>query len=180
MKKIIILALLFPLTLGCKHHNPAQKADMTIVQGLSIGNRAPELAYSNPDGKTIALSSLRGKIVLIDFWASWCPPCRRENPSVVNLYQHFKDKKFKKGNGFTVYSVSCDTEKDAWINAIKTDNLVWENHVSDLKGWDAEATFIYKISAIPSNFLIDGNGIILAQNIRGQQLYITLESLVEN
>jgi thiol-disulfide isomerase/thioredoxin len=179
MKKIFFLALAFCSVYGCKPANTVKKTDTTIPVGLSVGNRAPELAFSSPDGKTIALSSLRGKIVLIDFWASWCPPCRRENPGVVAIYQHFKDKKFTKGNGFTVYSVSCDKDRDAWINAIKTDNLMWENQVSDLKGWESEAATIYKINEIPSNFLIDGDGIILAQNIRGQQFSLYLESLLE-
>jgi thiol-disulfide isomerase/thioredoxin len=179
MKKIFLLVLTFCIASGCKQGNNIKSTDKTIVTGLSVGNRAPELSYSNPDGKKIALSSLRGKMVLIDFWASWCPPCRRENPGVVAIYQHFKDKKFTRGNGFTVYSVSCDKDRDAWINAIKTDNLTWENHVSDLKGWESEATYIYKISEIPSNFLIDGDGIILAQNIRGQQFSMTLQSLLE-
>jgi hypothetical protein len=97
---------------------------------------------------------------------------------VVEIYQHFKDKKFTKGNGFTVYSVSFDKDQGAWLNGIKTDNLMWKNHVSDLKGWDSEAAIIYKINEIPSNFLIDGDGIILAQNIRGQQFSLYLESLI--
>ncbi len=180
MKKIIVAAFFSIIALSCNHSSKVKSDIKSIEVGLKIGNRAPELEYTNPEGKIIALSSLRGKMVLIDFWASWCPPCRRENPAVVSIYQHFKDKKFKNGNSFTIYSVSCDMNKEAWVNAIRSDNLTWENHVSDLKGWEAEATYIYKISAIPSNFLIDGNGIILAQNIRGPQLYAVLESLVVN
>jgi thiol-disulfide isomerase/thioredoxin len=178
MKKFIFLAIAFCFVFGCKQANTVKTTNKTIVVGLAVGNQAPELAYSSPDGKTLALSSLRGKMVLIDFWASWCPPCRRENPEVVEIYQHFKDKKFTKGNGFTIYSISCDKDRNAWLNAIKTDNLMWENHVSDLKGWDSEAATIYKINEIPSNFLIDGDGIILAQNIRGQQFSLYLESLL--
>jgi thiol-disulfide isomerase/thioredoxin len=180
MKKILIAASLIIATSGCKQTTSVKSENKNLVIGLSIGNQAPDLAYSNPEGKVIALSSLRGKMVLIDFWASWCPPCRRENPAVVSVYQHFKDKKFKNGNSFTIYSVSCDMNRDAWVNAIKADKLSWENHVSDLKGWEAEATYTYKISQIPSNFLIDGDGIILAQNIRGSQLYAVLETLVVN
>lgn len=178
MKKIILLALVFCVSYGCKQGNSPKSTEKTIITGLAVGNRAPELAFSNPDGKIIPLSSLRGKLVLIDFWASWCPPCRRENPRVVSIYQHFKDKKFTRGNGFTIYSVSCDKERNAWINAIKSDNLSWENHVSDLKGWESEAVNIYRVNEIPSNYLIDGEGIILAQNIRGQQFSLYLESLL--
>ena len=147
--------------------------------GLEVGDQAPNLAYPNPNGKIISLESLRGKMVLIDFWASWCPPCRRDNPKVVEAFEIFKDKKFRTGNGFTIYSVSCDQNREAWIEAIQKDHLVWKNHVSDLKGWEAEATYTYRISAIPSNILIDDNGIILAKNIPAEQLQVVLASYLK-
>ena len=146
--------------------------------GINIGDKAPDLAYPNPNGKIITLSSLRGKVVLIDFWASWCPPCRRENPELVAIYKDFSDKKFKNADGFTVYSVSCDQSKEAWMDAIKKDQLIWKNHVSDLKGWEAEATYTYRISSIPSNILIDGNGIIMAKDLQGETLRNYLEKLL--
>lgn len=135
--------------------------------GLNIGDQAPELKYRTPDGKYIALSSLRGKMVLIDFWASWCGPCRKENPNIVAVYNKYKEK------GFTVFSVSLDDKKEAWIQAIKADKLTW-THVSDLSGWQSLATKLYKFYSIPTSFLIDRNGNILKRNLRGKDLEIAI------
>jgi thiol-disulfide isomerase/thioredoxin len=133
---------------------------------------APEIALKNPQGKVIKLSSLRGKYVLIDFWASWCGPCRRENPNVVKLYQKYKDR------GFTIYSVSLDQDAQAWKGAINSDGLEWPNHVSDLLGWNTPMTSLYGFSGIPHTVLLDKEGNIIETGLRGASLEQKLVELL--
>lgn len=136
-----------------------------------VGDRAPDLLMKGRDGNMIALSSLRGKWVLIDFWASWCSPCRHENPALVRAYRKFQNQ------GFTVYSISLDKERGRWLQAIEDDQLSWASHVSDLQGWKSGGAALYGINAIPANFLIDPEGEVVAVNLRGAELDQKLEEI---
>ncbi len=140
------------------------------LKGVSIGSDAPEIALPTPAGPIMRLSDLRGKYVLIDFWASWCGPCRRENPNVIKTYATYKDK------GFEIFGVSLDQEKSAWINAIAKDQLTWP-HVSDLQYWNSVAAQAYQVSSIPMTFLLDPQGKVIAKGLRGESLNQYLANL---
>ncbi|MEZ4951217.1 MAG: TlpA disulfide reductase family protein [Saprospiraceae bacterium] len=132
---------------------------------VSVGMEAPDIKLPNPDGKYFALSDLRGKVVLLDFWASWCGPCRRENPNVVDIYNKYNK------DGFEVFSVSLDKkgQEDRWVKAIQQDGLKWQYHVSDLQYWQSAPAKMYGVNSIPRTFLIDKDGKIAAVNIRGKE-----------
>ncbi|MEQ8685685.1 MAG: TlpA disulfide reductase family protein [Imperialibacter sp.] len=140
------------------------------MRALAVGAMAPEINLPNPDGESIALSSLRGKYVLVDFWAAWCKPCRQENPNVLASYNRYKDK------GFEILGVSLDRTRDAWLQAIEDDGLTWK-HVSDLKYFNSEAAATYQINAIPATYLIGPDGKIVAKNLRGESLERKLEEI---
>lgn len=173
MKKIFLLSIIACLSITAFGQYQNKK--------IEVGQKAPELAYESPEGKIINLSKVNKKrIVLIDFWASWCGPCRQANPGMVKFYDEYKDKKYKGARkGFTIYSVSLDKSKDKWIEAIKKDNLSWAWHVSDLGGWQSDGAKVYGVSFVPQCFLIDGNGTIIGKYNRAEDAKADLDKLLK-
>jgi len=148
----------------------AIEAQINQMGAMVVGGEAPDFTQETPEGEELSLSDFRGKVVLIDFWASWCGPCRRENPNVVRMYNKYKDE------GFEILGVSLDRDKSRWINAIEKDGLTWP-HVSDLKGWQNEVAQTYGVRSIPHTILLDKEGRIIARNLRGPGLEQKLQEI---
>ena len=146
---------------------------MNATKRIALGAVAPEFISKNPAGQSVDLKTYRGKYTLIEFWASWCAPCREESPTLVRLYNKYKQ------NGFDILSVSIDSDKSRWENAINKDGYVWQN-VSELDGYSGATAALYTVTAIPNSFLLDKNGKIIAKNLRGKNLENKLVELMGN
>jgi len=147
------------------------KAYLEAPRKFAIGKLAPVFSQNDPKGNSLSLEKFRGKWLLLDFWASWCKPCRSENPNLVKAFNQYNKK------GFEIFSISLDAEKEPWLKAIVADRLFWA-HGSDLKGWENEAARLYEVSSIPASFLISPEGKIVAKNLRGEALERKLQEVL--
>jgi len=173
MKKLLVALLLSCGVMGAH----AQYQNTTV----KVGQKAPELKFNSPSGDQLDLAKIsKDRVVLLDFWASWCRPCRNVNPKLVEMYNRYKDKEFKTAKkGFTIVSVSLDQKKEAWEKAIADDKLAWEYHMSDLGGWESKAAQLYGVQFIPQAFLVGPDGKVLATYQMAEQAEADLQKLLK-
>lgn len=172
-KHIVFLIISTIIFLGAV--NPENQPESKLL--IEVGYPAPDIILPGVTGEELRLSDLRGNMVLLTFWASWCRPCRHENKELAGLYQKYSDKPFTQAEGFTIFSVSLDRRQQNWINAIADDGMSWNAHVSNLQGWNSLAAETYKIRAIPASFLIDSYGVIIAKNPSISEIEALLDNM---